>query len=273
MTRPAYQPSASSSGASENLCVCLLASGSKGNSVYISNGTHTILIDAGLSGVELERRMHAKGLSPEGIDAILVSHEHNDHIHGAGVLSRRYKIPVYLTPQTFQTATAKLGKINTVNNFECGRNFLIGDFKIHPFSTSHDAEDSAGFAIQYKNRKIGLATDLGIAPAMVKEHLKKCDLLILEANHDEKMLETVPYPWPLKQRVKSRLGHLSNKASCELLTDVCHDALSHVILSHLSQQNNTPRQALHTVGRALQQSPTKLMIADQDHGSDLIYLK
>lgn len=263
----------SSSTTSESLCVCLLASGSRGNCIYISNGIHSILIDAGLSGVEFERRMRAKGLSPEAIDAVVVSHEHNDHIHGVGILSRRYRIPVYATPQTYDHAAHKLGRLETLNPFECGRTFHIGTFEIHPFAISHDAEDPSGFTIRHQNHTIGIATDLGIATSMVKAHLRTCDLLILEANHDEKLLENGPYPWPLKQRVKSRLGHLSNEASKQLLMDVRHDRLSHVILAHLSQQNNTPRHALREVGQALHQSRTQLAIADQDSGSDLYYLK
>jgi phosphoribosyl 1,2-cyclic phosphodiesterase len=267
------RPPSPSPETDNHLRVCLLASGSKGNSIYISNGKDTILIDAGLSGIEIERRMRARGLSPESIDALLVSHEHHDHIHGVGVLSRRFHFPGYLNPKKFKKAASRLGKLTAVSSFECGCTFQIGSLTIHPFSTSHDAEDSAGFTIQHNTHKIGMATDLGIATTMVKEHLKQCDLLILEANHDIQLLENGPYPWPLKQRVKSRVGHLSNETSKQLLMDVKHDGLSHVILAHLSQQNNTPWHALREVGLALHQSRAKLILADQTHGSEMLCLK
>lgn len=259
--------------AANALSVCVLASGSRGNSIFISNGSTSILIDAGLSGVEIERRLQSRGLSPDTLDAVLVSHEHNDHIQGAGILSRRFEIPVYISPKTRKNAAQKLGKLKTVKSFECGSSFHICSLKIHPFSISHDAEDPAGFTVEHNQTKVGIATDLGVATSMVKEHLKACNLLILEANHDVEMLENGPYPWPLKQRVKSRLGHLSNEASKQLLMDVRHTGLSHVILAHLSQKNNTPQHALREVGQALNQSQTKLIVADQETGSTICHLK
>ena len=255
-----------------NLAVCVLASGSKGNAIYISNGSVAILIDAGLSGIEIRRRLHSQGLSPENLSAIVVSHEHSDHIQGVGVLSRRYGLPVYMSAKTREAAAPQLGKISTLNSFECGRPFTINDLTIHPFSISHDAEDPAGFTVEYNSTKIGIATDLGMITSMVKEHLKNCALMILEANHDPTMLIEGPYPWPIKQRIKSRSGHLSNKDSRDLLLELKHDRLDHVILAHLSEVNNTPQKALEEVTRALNDCSTRITVASQSTSSSIFHL-
>ena len=263
----------SQAGLNYNLAICILASGSRGNAVYISGGSTSILIDAGLSGIEIERRLNSKGLHPEDLDAILVSHEHTDHIQGVGVLSRRFNLPVYISSKTEKAAVSQLGNIRVIKNFKCGSTFMIKDLSIHPFSISHDAEDPSGFTVNQNGTKIGLATDLGIATSMVKEHLKGCSLLILEANHDEDMLLNGPYPWPVKQRIKSRTGHLSNEASKNLLKEVQHDRLKYVILAHLSKTNNTPQKALSEVGRAITDCHAQLDVATQDECGALLRLK
>lgn len=261
------------SNPNSGLSVCVLASGSKGNAIFISDGSSSILIDAGLSGIEIERRLKSRGLSPENLDAILVSHEHADHIHGVGVLSRRFDLPVYISGKTEKAAASHLGDIRDVRNFECGSTFMIENLTIHPFSLSHDAEDAAGFTVKLDSKKIGIATDLGIATGMVKTHLKECALLILEANHDPIMLEKGPYPWPLKQRIKGRTGHLSNEATQILLQELQHDRLEHVILAHLSEINNTPQKAVSVVETALKSCNTILHVASQDNCSDLLQIK
>jgi phosphoribosyl 1,2-cyclic phosphodiesterase len=255
-----------------DLTVCSLASGSRGNATYISDGNTAILIDAGLSGVELERRMMSKGLSPKNLDAIIISHEHKDHIESAGILSRRYDLPVYTTPKTRKAIGTRMGKIFEDKSFNCGLSFKINELHIHPFSISHDAEDASGFTICKNSSKIGIATDLGIATAVVKEHLKGCSLLILEANHDVEMLMNGPYPWYLKQRVKSRTGHLSNEESGCLLKELAHDKLSHVILAHLSEKNNTPEKALSAAAPAVNGCRAKLLVARQDMPGDMMYI-
>ncbi len=266
------QKISSEGGKPPDITICMLSSGSKGNSIYISDGITSVLIDAGLSGVEIERRMKSKGLSPENLDAIIVSHEHADHIHGVGVLSRRFAVPVYLSHKTYKAASPFLGRIEVVRTFECGMNFKINDISFHPFSISHDAEDTAGFTISQNSTKIGIATDLGIATAMVKEHLKKCSVLILEANHDPDMLANGPYPWPLKQRIKSRTGHLSNEQSKALLQEIQHDDLEHVILSHISETNNTPQKAVSVVGQAITCCGARLDVAGQYEAGNIILL-
>ena len=255
-----------------NLSVCILASGSKGNSIYVSDGHTSVMIDAGLSGIELQRRLAARNLSAQKLDAIIVSHEHNDHIRGAGILSRRFKLPVYINQKT-EAAARSLGGLHEFRLFECGKAFSIGNLKIHPFSISHDAEDPAGFTISQNGTAIAVATDLGIATALVKAHLKRCALLILEANHDPQMLEDGPYPWPLKQRIQSRSGHLSNGDSKKLLCELQHDNLQHVILAHLSETNNTPQKAYTEVAEALTRCEAQLTVAQQHIAGPVIYLK
>jgi phosphoribosyl 1,2-cyclic phosphodiesterase len=233
------------------LMVCVLASGSKGNAIYISNGRSAVLADAGLSGKEIERRMADAHLSADHLDALIVTHEHSDHIRGVGVMARRYDLPVYMSAGTARAAAPQLGAIKDLRHFETGSCFHIDQLTIHPFATSHDAADPTGFTIGYNGCKIGIATDLGIATAMVKHHLKQCALVVLEANHDADMLTQGPYPWHLKQRIKSRNGHLSNEDSRDLLAEIRHQGLRHVILAHLSEINNTPEKALQAVQTAL----------------------
>ena len=257
----------------KRLSVCVLASGSKGNSIYVACGKTAILFDAGLSGIELERRMQYRGLSPKTLAAIVVSHEHADHIQGVGVLSRRYDIPVYSTAGTIETAAPQLGRIDAHHPFECGRPFSIQGLTIHPFSVSHDACDPAGFTIGANGGKIGIATDLGIATAMVREHLKDCTLLVLEANHDMAMLEQGPYPWSLKQRIKSRSGHLCNESAKALLMEVLHDRLAHVVLAHLSETNNTPEKALSVVTERMDRHPVRFSVALQETCGELIHIE
>jgi len=260
-------------GIGYRLAVCVLASGSKGNAIFISNGETSILIDAGLSGIEIERRLRSKNLSPKMLDAIFVSHEHADHIQAVGVLSRRFDLPVYITPKTSAAAANQLGRIKDLRFFECGLSFIMGSLIIHPFSISHDAVDPSGFTITHAERKIGIATDLGIGTTVVKEHLKRCDLLIIEANHDPAMLAAGPYPWALKQRIKSRTGHLSNEDSLKLLNEVGHSNLKHVILAHLSEINNTPQHALRAVDRKLDNCRPDLSVALQATSGKVVFIK
>jgi len=259
--------------ASAHLTVCILASGSKGNAILVADNQTRVLFDAGLSGIEIERRCKSKGFHPNQLDAIVVSHEHSDHIQGVGVLARRFGLPVYISEMTGQTANSMLGKIADVRYFECGNAFTVNAWTISPFSISHDAEDPAGFTILNNGLKIGIATDLGVVTAMVKERLKACHMLILEANHDPEMLINGPYPWPLKQRIQSRTGHLSNEDSRELVRVLKHKGLQHVVLAHLSETNNTPQKALQEVGPALNDCNTKLHVATQDVCAEIIQIE
>ncbi|MCD6271441.1 MAG: MBL fold metallo-hydrolase [Deltaproteobacteria bacterium] len=252
--------------------VCMLASGSKGNSTYVSDGSTSILVDAGLSGIEIERRLQSKEIDPNHIDAVLVSHEHTDHIGGVGVLSRRFNLPVFISRKTETAAISRIGTIAQKEYFEQGSQFTIKTLTIHPFSTSHDAVDSSGFTLSSNGTKIGIATDLGIATRMVKEHLKGCSLIILEANHDTDMLVNGPYPWHLKQRIKSRTGHLSNSEAKNLLKDIICNDLRYVILAHLSETNNHPEKALNIVSEATKGYKAQLTVARQDDGCQVFIL-
>ncbi len=254
-----------------SFCICPLASGSKGNSLFVSCRNNSILIDAGLSGIEIERRLNILNISPESLTAIIITHEHSDHIKGAGILSRRFKIPVYITEQTYE-ACRTLGKIEDLCFFQCGVSFEIDQILVSPFSTSHDAIDPVGLTMEYNGHKIGIATDLGIVTTLVKEHLKNSNILYLESNHDIDMLINGSYPWHLKQRIKGRTGHLSNMDAGILVSELRTDALKHVILAHLSEENNCPQKAVQEISKSLNGSNVVLHVARPDQPGTIIKL-
>ncbi|MBW1897343.1 MAG: MBL fold metallo-hydrolase, partial [Deltaproteobacteria bacterium] len=223
--------------------------------------------------IGVERRLLSRGLDPASLDGIVVSHEHADHIQGVGVLSRRYGLPVYINESTLAAAKRRLGHLHESVNFHCGVSFFIGDLSFHPFSVSHDASDSVGFTVQEGANKIGIATDLGVATQLVCHHLGGCKLIVLESNHDRKMLEEGPYPWHVKQRIQSRLGHLSNEASRDLLGEIYHDGLRHVILAHISETNNHPEKALAVVGEVESGNGMELSVASQHEAGEIVILE
>jgi phosphoribosyl 1,2-cyclic phosphodiesterase len=255
-----------------NLAVCILASGSKGNATYISDGFTSILVDAGLSGTEIKRRLKFRGLRPQDLDAILVTHEHSDHIQAVGVLSRQFKLPVYLGRKIKKIASIG-NTFHEIRTFECGTTFQINNLVVHPFSVAHDAAEPVGFTVAQNGKRVGLATDLGTVTPRLKENLKNCHLLIIEANHDPGMLAKGPYPWPLKQRIRSPVGHLSNTQSQDLLIKLQHKRLQHVILAHLSETNNTPQKALDAGAKALTRCKSRLTVASQHRCGEIWYLK
>ena len=230
--------------------VCLLASGSRGNSTLIEVDGCRLLIDAGLSGVETVRRLSTIGLTGDDLDAILVTHEHHDHVGGVGPLSRRHNLPVYIDQQT-HAALPKLGKISDLYLFDAGDTFSLQNLEITSFSTTHDAVNPVGFTILSNEGKIGFATDLGFSTRLVASQLQECRVLILEANHDEQMLQDGSYPWELKQRIRSRHGHLSNSESSLLLEDIGWPGLEALFLAHLSEENNCPDLAAETLRKTL----------------------
>jgi phosphoribosyl 1,2-cyclic phosphodiesterase len=251
------------------LSVCVLASGSRGNAIYVSDGTTSVLVDAGLSAREIDRRLHIRGVEAARLTAILLTHEHTDHIRGVERLVRRHRLPVYLTAGTHQAAES-LRELPDIRPVACGRDFRIGTLSVRPFSISHDARDPAGFTLAANGSRIGIATDLGQATALVREHLRGCRLLVLEANHDPDMLAEGPYPWFLKQRIRGRTGHLSNAESGRLLAEVAHAGLEHVILAHLSETNNTPAKAEAEAARVLSGTRTRVTIAAQGDCSPML---
>jgi phosphoribosyl 1,2-cyclic phosphodiesterase len=293
----------------------VLASGSKGNSTVVTGGRTRILVDAGLSCKELFRRMRLAGEEPETLDAIVITHEHSDHVHGLAVTARKLGIPVYITEGTHRAwmrwltprrqmtytqwleqcrkqaaerqaeaelaqcepegeldeadlqadlqsdapesdpvpaATAKdPTRLPAVEYFQAGQPFEIGDISISPFTIPHDAADPVGFVFRAEGVRMAVATDLGYIPPNVKAQLKGVDLLLLESNHDLEMLRDGPYPWSVKQRVLSRVGHLSNEAAAEYLENHYDGQAAYVILAHLSESNNLPELAQVSAERAL----------------------
>lgn len=243
--------------------VTVLASGSKGNCTLVASGRTRLLVDAGLSCRETQRRLALRGDSSAGIDAILITHEHSDHVGGLYVLAKRLKVPVYMTAAT-HAAYRKWARDSAGNRvtlerlevFEAGRSFEIGDVAVTPFTIPHDAVDPVGFTFRSEGIKVGVCTDLGYMPASVKHHLHGCQVLMIESNHDLEMLRGGPYPWAVKQRVMSRVGHLSNDALADFLTTDYDGSAQYVILAHLSEQNNDPEIARMTAERALGEQRT-----------------
>lgn len=216
-----------------------LNSGSNANCYYIGNENGSILIDAGLSCRETEKRMKRLGLSIDSINAIFISHEHVDHISGLEVLSRKYKIPVYITDATLRNSSLKIDS-SLINPFKKNEPVTIGDLNIIPFSKSHDANDPHSFVIEQKSIHIGVITDIGYACKDVIKHFKQCDAVFLESNYCDEMLENGSYPRVLKKRISGRKGHLSNEQALELFLNHRAPHLQLLILSHLSENNNRP---------------------------------
>ena len=231
--------------------ICLLASGSKGNSILVESGKTRLLIDAGLSARELRKRLDSVGIEAESLDALLITHEHGDHVRGLGPLVRQLELPVYL-----QTDLARklpdVGKPECVREFVDGEEFAINDLTIRPFAITHDCLAPVGFTLDGELGKVGVATDLGVVTRLVTECLQDCRALVLETNHDEELLRDGPYPWKLKQRVRSNHGHLSNNAAGNLLQSLLWSGLETVFLGHLSETNNRPDLAVEVVSAILE---------------------
>ncbi len=319
----------------------VLASGSKGNSTVVATSRTRLLVDAGLSCRELLKRMEQVGEDPRQLDAILVTHEHQDHVQGIAVLARRLGIPVYFTEMTHRAwmrsmrpqrrmtyadwlrgrqaaaaarevpdysaaatdetdpaqqesvtgentcpelcrdlcqEAASAGQASVsgrdpaalprVEYFEAGKRFAVGDIDVEPFTIPHDAADPVGFVFEGDGVRIGFATDLGYVPANARQALRRCDMLLLESNHDTEMLRDGPYPWSVKQRVMSRVGHLSNEAAAEFLERNYDGQATYVVLAHLSESNNLPALARVCAERALRDRMSllanKLLLAEQD---------
>lgn len=297
----------------------VLASGSKGNSTVLSSSRTRILVDAGLSCREFFKRMAAAGEDPRTLDAILITHEHQDHVQGLAVTARKLGIPVYFTEPTHRAwvrwmtpqkrvtyadwlasrrvqerdqepatsdqvdepeAESKAEKdpcaLPAIEYFCSGSGFCVGDISITPFTIPHDAADPVGFVFEADGVRVGLATDLGYMPENAKRHLKKCDVLMLESNHDLDMLRDGPYPWSVKQRVLSRVGHLSNLAAAEFLEGEYDGGAAYIVLAHLSESNNLPELARVSAERALRDRMSllanQLLLAAQDRPLDSICL-
>lgn len=231
--------------------LCSIASGSSGNCIYAGTLDTHIIIDAGISGKRIENGLNTIGLKTSEMNGILITHEHSDHICGLGVLARRYGIPMYATAETIAAIkqSTSVGKIDEdlFCPIEAGKEFTIGDLEIEPMSISHDAAEPVAYIIHKDEQSMGVITDLGKYDDYIVKKLQGLDVLLLEANHDIHMLQVGSYPYPLKQRILSERGHLSNESSGQLLGKILHDNFKTVILGHLSQENNYASLAYETV--------------------------
>ena len=223
--------------------ICAIASGSNGNCYYIGNHNEAVLVDAGISFKQIVQRMQERNLNPSKIKALFITHEHSDHISGARVLGKRLRVPVYLTARTWYGAY-KNQRPDFPSFFQPGDVVEAGGFSVHTFLKNHDASEPCSFRVQYGEKSVGVFTDIGEPCDNVKGHVKQCHALFLETNYDEKMLWEGSYPWFLKKRVASSVGHLSNEQALELLRNHAGYELKCVLLSHISKENNTPATAL-----------------------------
>ena len=250
--------------------VVVLASGSKGNCTLVASAKTRILVDCGLSCKETFKRLHAAGEDPHRIDAIVISHEHSDHVSGLPVLARRTKAAVFMTAAGNDAwgRGCEDSDLDRLEIFCSGRSFTVGDIDVMPFTIPHDAADPVAFTFRSEGVKVGVVTDLGYIPRSVSEHVRGCDALVIESNHDVEMLRTGPYPWSVKQRVGSRVGHLSNSTLAEFFANDYDGSAAFVVLAHLSEQNNHPEIARRTAESALQPRRNllhnRLLLAAQD---------
>lgn len=255
---------------------CLLGSGSKGNAIYIESRGEAILIDQGFSLRELKSRMESRALDPLRITGLIVTHEHSDHIAGVGVAARGLDIPVFATPGTLAGKKNIFNGDETVFPIESGESFSVGPFEILPFRVSHDAADPVQYVVRAGKKKLVVATDLGYVSTLVEECMRDSDLIVIEANHDVEMLKNGPYPWELKQRIMSRVGHLSNRNAAEFLFNLsCACRTPRVVLAHLSEENNTPERAEKEVRDLFDKYDRdlkSLIVALQDCPTDIIEL-
>lgn len=232
---------------------CSLSSGSSGNCQFIGTDRTKILVDGGLSGIQIERLLASIDTCPRTIDYILVTHEHLDHVRGIGVLSRRFDIPILANEKTWAGMSKTIGKIKDENIrlIESNRSFKLGDLEINPFKIYHDALDPLGYSIYHKDAKISIITDTGWVCDNMKDKIKDSSLYFIESNHDVKMLREGSYPYYLKRRVASRIGHLSNMETGLALSDILTGKGEKVILAHLSGENNCPDLAYKTVEKCI----------------------
>ncbi|CAM2870796.1 MBL fold metallo-hydrolase [Hathewaya histolytica] len=256
---------------------CPLYSGSSGNSIFVGSEKNKILIDVGLPGKNIDSALSTIGESPKDIKAIFITHEHSDHIKGAGVLSRKYNIPIYANEETWRCMYPKLGKLKEENIKILDNKYVeVGDLSIENYAIPHDAASPVGYAVYYKNKKVCIATDLGYFTEEVDAVIKDSDVVLLESNHDVEMLKFGPYPYSLKRRVLSNVGHLSNDACGEAIVKITNGKPKKIYLGHLSKTNNYPDLAYKTVENILLDNGIKLdkdvflTMANRDKPSEYI---
>jgi phosphoribosyl 1,2-cyclic phosphodiesterase len=251
--------------------IASLGSGSAGNGTLIEDENVCLLVDLGFTIKETIRRLKRLGREPEDISAILVTHEHGDHISGVAAFARKFSVPVYLTPGTYNPK--RMGSLPSLREVNSHRGFRIASIGVEPVPVPHDAKEPCQYIFSSGGRKVGVLTDLGHVTPFVQQQYAKCDALLLESNHDVQMLMDGPYPWPLKQRVGGIHGHLSNEQAAELLSTIELGRLQHLIVCHISEKNNRPDLAIDAVREPLSDWSGELRAATQTEGFDWISLE
>lgn len=258
--------------------LCSIASSSSGNCIYVGNEDTGILVDAGISKKRIIDGLNQRALDVEKVRAILVTHEHTDHIQGLGVMARGYNIPIYSTVETINSIlrNKNVGKIplDLLNPIEPDNDFKIDDLTVHPFSMSHDAANPVCYTVSDKESKVCVLTDIGYYNDYIIENMKDSSIILIEANHDVKMLEVGPYNYLLKQRILGDRGHLSNENCAKLICEIASDKLKHIVLGHLSQENNYPQLAYETVKMIINEydmmNKVSLTVASKDIPSEIL---
>lgn len=255
---------------------CNLYSGSSGNSTYVETPTTKLLIDAGVSCQKISKALETLGSSLENINGILISHEHSDHIKGIEVISKKFNIPIYATKKTWQAMHNLKISEDLKCFFNANEEFTLGDISVLPFSIPHDAADPCGFSLFYNTKKITVATDIGHIDEILIKKMYASDVLLIESNYDKETLICGPYPYMLKKRIQSDIGHLSNEATGKAVKELYENGVSNIILGHLSKENNFPELAYQTILNEINSSscdlPFSLSVAKRDEVDDVITL-
>ena len=259
----------------------ILASGSSGNIAYIESDKQRLLVDAGLSGKKIETLFKQIDRQIADVDAIFVTHEHKDHIHGVGILSRKYNIPVYANRATWQAMEKMIGNISPENRREIEPDQLVtfGDIDVQTYQVSHDAAMPQFYAFQQGNKQFAMLTDTGYVSDKLRSLLQNANAYLIESNHEIEMLRYGQYPWSLKQRILGDKGHLSNEDGALAMVDMIGEATNAIYLGHLSRENNTKELAMSTMEDVLQRHDyetgraLKLFMTDPDEATPLHYLK
>lgn len=243
--------------------LCPLFSGSSGNASLLRANNTSVLIDAGMTASAITEELSKIHVHPRQIDAILVTHEHTDHIKGIGVMSRKFDIPVYANADTWQAMEASIGKMmsRNIRVFQSNSDFYIRDLGVYPFGIPHDAADPVGYCVEYKGKKISFLTDLGHFTTKLLSIVSGSGIVLVESNHDLEMLKTGPYPAALKRRISSDKGHLSNEAAANAIVMMAQTGVRGVLLGHLSKQNNSETLAFETASKALKENGIRLGLA------------
>ena len=231
--------------------LCSIASGSSGNCIYVGSDATHLLVDTGISGKRMVAGVESLGIKPSELDGILITHEHSDHISGLGILARKYEIPIYTTKETYEAIKQdkKIGLLpeGLFHEVKYDEKFTLKDMEIYPVKISHDAKKPVAYRVSSENKKVGILTDLGNFNDYIVECMSDLDAVLLEANHDVNMLQVGPYPYYLKQRILGDRGHLSNVLCGRLLDRILHNGTKHVVLGHLSKENNYEALAYEAV--------------------------